>query len=40
MIEALRLFDHCHFRVTQQASKKAKKRLRLAKPPRKPGEKP
>ncbi|MBI2411990.1 MAG: phospholipase [Deltaproteobacteria bacterium] len=38
-IEALRLFDHYHFRVAQQESKKAKKKLQLTKPPRKPGEK-
>jgi phosphatidylserine/phosphatidylglycerophosphate/cardiolipin synthase-like enzyme len=39
MIEALRIFDHYHFRVSQQEAKKAKKKLQLAKPPRKPGEK-
>jgi phosphatidylserine/phosphatidylglycerophosphate/cardiolipin synthase-like enzyme len=40
MIEALRIFDHYHFRVAQQESaKKARKKLQLAKPPRKPGEK-
>jgi hypothetical protein len=38
MIEALRIFDHYHFRVTQQESKKAKTRLALAKPSRNPGE--
>lgn len=38
MIEALRIFDHYHFRVSQQEAKKAKKKLQLAKPPRKPGE--
>lgn len=38
MIEALRLFDHYHFRVTQLDAKKQKKPLRLARPPRKPGE--
>ena len=38
LIEALSLFDHYHFRVTQQEAKKAKKKLQLAKPPRKPGE--
>jgi phosphatidylserine/phosphatidylglycerophosphate/cardiolipin synthase-like enzyme len=37
MIEALRIFDHYHFRVAQQ--KKPKSKLHLAKPPRKPGEK-
>ena len=39
-IEALRIFDHYHFRVVQKEAKKAKKKLQLAKPPRKPGEKP
>jgi len=39
VIEALRIFDHYHFRVAQQEAKKAKKKLQLAKPPRKPGEK-
>lgn len=38
MIEALRIFDHYHFRVSQQEAKKSKKKLQLAKPPRKPGE--
>ncbi|HJS47591.1 MAG TPA: phospholipase D-like domain-containing protein [Gemmatimonadales bacterium] len=38
-VEALRLFDHYHFRVAQQESKKAKKKLQLAKPPA-PGKKP
>jgi hypothetical protein len=40
MIEALRIFDHYHFRVAQQEAKKAKEKLVLARPPRKPGEKP
>jgi hypothetical protein len=40
MIEALRIFDHYEFRVTQQNAKKAKKPLQLSKPPRKAGEKP
>lgn len=38
-IEALRIFDHYHFRVVQQNAKTARKTLQLAKPPRKPGEK-
>ena len=38
MIEALRIFDHYHFRVAQQEAKKARKKLQLAKPPRLPGE--
>jgi phosphatidylserine/phosphatidylglycerophosphate/cardiolipin synthase-like enzyme len=40
VIEALRIFDHYHFRVAQQEAKKARKKLVLAKPPRNPGEKP
>jgi phosphatidylserine/phosphatidylglycerophosphate/cardiolipin synthase-like enzyme len=40
MIEALRIFDHYHFRVTQKETKKARKKLTLARPPRKAGEKP
>jgi hypothetical protein len=39
-IEALRIFDHYHFRVAQKAAKKAKKKLQLARPPQKAGEKP
>ena len=39
-IEALRIFDHYHFRVVQREAKKAKKKLQLQKPPRKAGEKP
>jgi phosphatidylserine/phosphatidylglycerophosphate/cardiolipin synthase-like enzyme len=39
-IEALRIFDHYHFRVAQKAAKKAKKKLQLAKPPRMAGETP
>jgi phosphatidylserine/phosphatidylglycerophosphate/cardiolipin synthase-like enzyme len=39
-IEALRIFDHYHFRILQKQAKTAKKKLQLAKPPRKPGEKP
>lgn len=40
VVEALRLFDHYHFRVAQQEAKQAKKKLHLAKPPRQPGENP
>ena len=40
VIEALRIFDHYHFRVAQLDAKKAKKKLQLAKPPRAAGEKP
>lgn len=39
-VEALRIFDHYHFRVAQQESKKAKTELVLARPPRNPGEEP
>lgn len=40
MIEALRIFDHYHFRVAQQEAKKAQKKLTLQKPPRAAGELP
>ena len=40
VIEAIRLFDHYHFRVVQQTAKQAQKTLQLAMPPRKLGEKP
>jgi hypothetical protein len=40
VVEAVRLFDHYHFRVVQAQAKKARKTLELAKPPRKTGEKP
>jgi hypothetical protein len=41
VVEALRIFDHYHFRVAQQEAKKDKKKqLVLARPPRSPGEKP
>jgi hypothetical protein len=39
MVEALRIFDHYHFRVRQGAATKAES-LALAKPPRQPGETP
>ena len=39
-IEALRIFDHYHFRVAQMEAKTARKKLQLARPPRKAGEKP
>lgn len=38
-VEALRIFDHYHFRIAQRDAKKAKKKLQLAKPPREAGEK-
>ena len=40
VVEALRIFDHYHFRVAQQEAKNAKKKLVLATPPRSSGEKP
>jgi len=40
MIEALRVFDHYHFRVAQKDAKKERKKLFLQKPPRTEGEKP
>jgi hypothetical protein len=40
MVEALRIFDHYHFRVAQNEAKSIRKKLTLAKPPRKPGEVP
>jgi phospholipase D-like protein len=39
-VEALRIFDHYHFRVLQGAATKAKTALMLAKPPRHPGDVP
>ena len=38
MIEALRIFDHYHFRVVQADATKARKKLQLLKPPRQTGE--
>jgi phosphatidylserine/phosphatidylglycerophosphate/cardiolipin synthase-like enzyme len=40
MVEGLSMFDHYQFRITQQDAKKARKKLQLAKPPRKKGEQP
>ncbi|MCC7537456.1 MAG: phospholipase [Deltaproteobacteria bacterium] len=40
MIEALRIFDHYHFRVAQQAAKAAKEKLELAPAPSAAGEEP
>jgi phosphatidylserine/phosphatidylglycerophosphate/cardiolipin synthase-like enzyme len=40
VIEALRIFDHYHFRVVQEDAKKAKRKLTLARPPRNVEEKP
>lgn len=39
-VEAVRLFDHYHFRVAQLEAKQASKTLQLARPPRKPGQTP
>ena len=39
MVEALRIFDHYHFRVVQKAAEE-EKQLLLKRPPRKPGETP
>ncbi len=38
MVEALRTFDHYHFRVTQQQAEKKRKTLHLLRPPRQAGE--
>jgi hypothetical protein len=40
VVEALRIFDHYHFRVTQQEASKAREALALARPPRRPEDKP
>jgi phosphatidylserine/phosphatidylglycerophosphate/cardiolipin synthase-like enzyme len=40
VVEALRIFDHYHFRVAQQEAKTARRELILERPPKKPGEKP
>jgi hypothetical protein len=40
MVEALRIFDHYHFRVIQEDAARARKKLRLARPPRAAGEAP
>lgn len=40
MVEALRIFDHYHFRVVQQEAQKARRQLVLARPPRAAGEEP
>jgi len=39
-VEALRIFDHYHFRMNWLEAKRKKKELVLAKPPRSPEEKP
>jgi PLD-like domain len=40
VVEALRLFDHYHFRVTQNESRRDRSKIVLQKPPRNPGEQP
>lgn len=40
LVEALSMFDHYHFRVAQNEARTANKKLQLAKPPRKRGDKP
>ncbi len=40
VVEALRIFDHYHFRVAQQEAKRARQKLFLRRPPRAPGETP
>ena len=40
MVEALRIFDHYHFRVLQQAAETKQKTLHLRRPPRSAGEEP
>jgi phosphatidylserine/phosphatidylglycerophosphate/cardiolipin synthase-like enzyme len=40
VVEALRIFDHYHFRVAQEEADVAKRKLVLATPPRGPGEEP
>ena len=39
MVEALRIFDHYHFRVAQRSAKKAHRKLQLAKPPQSAADK-
>jgi len=40
LVEALSMLDHYHFRVAQKEAKKKRKKLELALPPRKSGDKP
>jgi phosphatidylserine/phosphatidylglycerophosphate/cardiolipin synthase-like enzyme len=40
VVEALRIFDHYHFRVAQQEAKRTGTKLQLSRPPRTPGELP
>jgi phosphatidylserine/phosphatidylglycerophosphate/cardiolipin synthase-like enzyme len=39
-VEALRIFDHCEFRLAQADATRAQRKLRLAKPPRNVDERP
>jgi hypothetical protein len=39
-VEALRIFDHYHFRVTAMEKKRQGKKFALVRPPRKPSQKP
>jgi phosphatidylserine/phosphatidylglycerophosphate/cardiolipin synthase-like enzyme len=39
-VEALRIFDHYHFRVTEKEKKRKRKKFALVRPPRKPDQKP
>jgi phosphatidylserine/phosphatidylglycerophosphate/cardiolipin synthase-like enzyme len=38
MVEALRIFDHYHFRVVQEEAKQTRRELALSRPPAKPGD--
>lgn len=40
MVEAVRIFDHCEFRLAQANADSAQKALQLARAPRQPGEQP
>src|SRR4029079_12808470 len=40
MVEAVRIFDHCEFRLAQANADSAQKALQLAKAPRQPGDQP
>lgn len=40
MVEAIRLFDHYHFRIAQMEAKAKHEKLQLKKPPREAGEEP
>jgi len=39
-VEALRIFDHYHFRVAQQEAKRARRKLQLKRPPEQAGDLP